>query len=127
MLASTPITAAKRNRESRSVEAAAQVLRQAVGQASTSLTLQEGLYRAYATRLCDLETDLRYLPHGLKAAIHEVVADLRTAFGFDERTRTKVAPSTLDQRRAELLLARLEAIASSAEAVTTAARSGALS
>jgi hypothetical protein len=126
MMSSIPITAARRTLESRSVEAAARDLRQAVVQVRTSLTLQEGLYRAYMTRLCDLEVDLRHLPRGLKAAIHEVVTDLRTTLGLDEHTRTKMAPSTLDQQHAELLLARLEAIASSAEGMTTAARSGAM-
>ena len=60
------------------------------------------------------------LPSALGAAIHDLVIDLRQAFGLDQMSGAKVAASTLRYRRATLLLARLNAIASNAEGLAEA-------
>ena len=109
--------------ESRSVEVVAKGLRQAVVTTHSSLTLQEGLYRAYKSDLCDLPY-FDEVPATLEAELQSVLTELRSVFGFDETTGAKLAASTLDRKRAAAILARLETIASSAEALaaTLAAR-----
>jgi len=109
--------------ESRSVDVVAKGLRQAVVTTHSSLTLQEGLYRAYKSDLRDLPY-FDEVPATLEAELQSVLTELRSVFGFDETTGTKLAASTLDRKRAAAILARLEAIASSAEALaeTLAAR-----
>jgi hypothetical protein len=105
--------------EPRIVHVAVIGLRRALATASESLTLQEGLYRAYRDHLRDLD-QVDGLPSALGAAIHDLVIDLRQAFGLDQMSGAKVAASTLRYRRATLLLARLNAIASNAEGLAEA-------
>ena len=105
---------------SRSMQVAVLWLRRALEKANASLTVQEGLYRAYTTHLCDLDP-IDDIPDSLREAIHEFVVDLRRAFGFDEATGAKIAPSTLGRRQAALLLARLGTITSGAEALADGA------
>jgi hypothetical protein len=108
---------------SRAVHVAVLGLRQALAKANDSRTVQEGLYRAYTAHLCDLDP-IDDMPHALRAAIHELVVDLRCAFGFDKTTGAKVAASTLGQRHAKVLLTRLEAITSSAEGLAEGTETG---
>lgn len=98
------------------VKAALIGLRQALARANESLTVQEGLYRAYMAHLCDLDP-IEGVPETLKSAIHDLVVELRAVFGFDEATGAKLTPSTLGRQHATLLLARLKAIAATAEAL----------
>jgi hypothetical protein len=109
--------------DSRSVHVVVLGLRQALAKANASPTVQEGLYRAYTAHLCDLDP-IDDVPQALGTALHELVVDLRRAFGFDETTGAKVAPSTLGRRDAALLLARLGAIASGAETLAEDAERG---
>jgi hypothetical protein len=102
--------------ESRSLQVVARGLRQAVARTHASLTLQEGLYRAYLTDLCDLPY-FDDVPTALETELQSVLAELRGVFGLDEATGTKVTASTLDRQRASEILMRLEAIASAAEAL----------
>jgi hypothetical protein len=102
--------------ESRSVKIVAQGLRQAVTRTAASLTLQEGLYRAYLSDLCDLPY-FDDVPTTLEAELQSVLAELRSVFGFDEGSGTKRAESRLDRKQATAILARLESIASTAEAL----------
>jgi hypothetical protein len=102
--------------EARSVHVALLGLQQALARANEALTVQEGLYRAYTGHLCDLD-HVDGLPEALKTAIHDLVVELRTVFGFDQATGTKLTPSTLGRRHARLLVARLESIAARAEAL----------
>jgi len=99
-----------------SVQVVAQGLRHAVATTNSSLTLQEGLYRAYKSDLCDLPY-FDDVPIALEAELQSVLAELRSVFGLDETTGAKLAGSTLDRKRAAAILARLETIASSAEAL----------
>lgn len=108
---------------SRSVHVAVLGLRQALAKTTESLTVQEGLYRAYRAHLCDLDP-IEDMPLSLKVAIHDLVVELRDVFGFDEATGAKLAPSTLERRHAAVLLARLKAIAASAEALAVGAETG---
>jgi hypothetical protein len=102
--------------EARSVSVALLGLRQALARANESLTVQEGLYRAYTGHLCDLDP-VEGVPDALNTAIHDLVVELRTVFGFDQATGAKLMPSTLRRRHATLLLARLRSIAARAEAL----------
>jgi hypothetical protein len=99
-----------------SVQVVARGLRQAVATTNSSLTLQEGLYRAYKSDLCDLPY-FDDVPTALETELQSVLVELRSVFGFDEATGTKLAASTLDRKQAAAILARLEKIASSAEAL----------
>lgn len=117
-------TDARTPNDSRSVHVAVLGLRQALEKANASRTLQEGLYRAYQAHLCFLDP-VDGMPQALGDAIHDLVIELRRAFGFDETTGAKIATSRLRQRQAALLLARLEAIASSAENLAEGAETGA--
>jgi hypothetical protein len=87
-----------------------------VARANESLTVQEGLYRAYTAHLCDLDP-VEGIPATLKTSIHDLVVELRAVFGFDQATGAKLMPSTLRRRHATRLLARLESIAAVAEAL----------
>ena len=107
------------------VNVAALGLRQALAKANGSRTVQEGLYRAYTAHLCDLDS-IDEMPQALRAVIHELVVDLSCAFGFDKTTGAKIAASTLGQRHAELLLARLEAITTRAERLAECRETGPL-
>ena len=98
----------------RSVHVAVAGLRQALVEAQASLTVQEGLYRAYTAHLCDLDA-IDGMPSALGASIHDLICELRSVFGFDLCTGRKVAPSTLKRWRAAELLERLRAVTSSAE------------
>jgi hypothetical protein len=103
------------NTVSRAIDVVARGLRRALAQASSSLTLQEGLYRAYTVHLCDL-TYFDDVPSDLRAALHSVLAELRCGLGFDE-TGEKVRASKLEHEQATALLARLEALTLQAEAL----------
>jgi hypothetical protein len=67
--------------------------------------------------LCDLP-HFDDVPTALETELQSVLAELRKVFGFDEATGAKLGGSTLDRKRAAAILARLETIASSAEALS---------
>jgi hypothetical protein len=102
--------------ESRSVEVVAQGLRRAVATTRSSLTLQEGLYRAYVRDLWDLPY-FDDVPTALENELQALLAELRDVFGLDKTTGMKLTAATLDRPGAAAILERLEAIASSAEAL----------
>lgn len=109
--------------DGRPVHVAVFSLRQALTKAGASPTVQEGLYRAYTTHLCDLDP-IDDMPPVLGAAIHGLIVDLRRVFGFDEATGAKVAPSTLKRPDAAFLLARLRAVTASAEGLAEGSERG---
>ena len=112
-----PIT---RSVASRSTDLVARGLRQALAKATSSLTLQEGLYRAYTAHLFDLAY-FDDVPSNLRIALLMVLADLRYSLGFDE-TGEKVRASRLEHGDATALLARLEAVTLQAEALAATAK-----
>jgi len=114
MISSRPgETTIRRRTAARPLDVVARGLRQALAKATSSLTLQEGLYRAYVGHLCDL-TYFDDVPNNLRVALHALLADLRQVLGFDE-TGDKVGGSTLGQAQATALLARLASITLQAE------------
>ena len=103
----------------RAIRAATHVLKRAVAEARSSLTVQEGLYRAYRDHLLGLE-GMESLPVCLADPIRALLVDLSRGLGLEEATRRKVARSTLGSQDANLLLARLETMAASAETLGAA-------
>jgi hypothetical protein len=109
-------TVAASTARARCVRFVAQELRRAIATTDASLTVPEGLYRAYSHQLCDLK-GLDGIPRSLQSAIDDLLADLRGAFGLDESTGAKVSPSRLDDPQATQLRARLEKVAGLADAM----------
>jgi hypothetical protein len=105
---------------SRSVDLLAWALHRAVTDADSSLTIQEGLYKAYTRDLLCL-AGVDGVPDALRESIDAIVRTLGEALGFDSVTGQKKGPSTLGERDAAALLAHLRTVSAAVEKI--AARS----
>ena len=99
---------------SRSVHLLSRALQRAVADATSSLTVQEGLYRAYTQDLACL-ADIDGIPDDLRESVDAIARTLGEAFGFDSATGEKKGPSTLGQPDANTLLERLRAVSATAD------------
>jgi hypothetical protein len=110
------VTSPLRVSSSQSVALLVWALHRTVADVTSSLTVQEGLYRAYTRDFLCL-ADFDGIPDDLREAVDAIVRTLGEAFGFDSATGQKKRPSTLGEQDAAVLLARLRAITAAAEKV----------